>query len=70
VADIDVVEALEVHRDLRRAEVIVLPQVNDLPGRSLLVSCGKFSGRLDPSRKSGWASACIVIRDPDLNDAR
>jgi hypothetical protein len=30
VADFDVVVALEVHRDLRRAEVVVLPQVDDL----------------------------------------
>ena len=31
VTDLDVVVALEVHRDLGRAEVVVLPQVNDLP---------------------------------------
>ncbi len=31
LADLDVVVALEVHGDLRRAEVVVLPQVDDLP---------------------------------------
>src|SRR6516225_5025150 len=31
VADLDVVVALQVHRDLQRAEVIVLAQVDDLP---------------------------------------
>src|SRR5262245_36325401 len=39
LADLDVVVALEVHRDLRRAEVVVRPQVDDLAddlGRGLV----------------------------------
>jgi len=56
LADLDIVVPLEVHGDLRRAEVVRRAQVDNLGDDLRRVSCGQCAGRLDRSRSPATPS--------------
>jgi hypothetical protein len=57
LGNLDVVVALDVHRDLQRPEVVVLAQVMTLPITSSDVAFGLWCGRFERSRSPARPSS-------------